>query len=471
MSRCLYRRGELHACGASTHWRAAPIGSWCHDRLEAVVQQRVPAELLDEGAFDRLRESIDPAWIEEALLATGTATLRRRRLPAEQVIWLVLAMALMRRRSIAEVVSKLDLALPGRRVSVAPSAIAQARTRLGDEPMAWLFSRCAEKWAHESADRNRWRDLALYSVDGTTVRVPDTPENRTHFGGHGTRWNGTSGYPLVKAVTLMALRSHILAAARFGPNAASELTYAAGLWPVVPDRSLCIVDRGFFVAAILTRLNAYGRDRHWLTRARSKTKWKVIEQLGSNDAIVEIETDRGARRLDPDIPVRWRVRAISYQRKGFRPQTLLTSMLDSKRFPSQEIAAIYHERWEIELGYDEVKTVMLDRLEAIRSKNPVGVAQELWGVALMYNLVRLEMERIAVEAGVEPTRISFTMALMLIHDEWGWCAVASPGTIPRHLRELRGDVARFVLPPRRERTYPRQVKIKMSNYDRKRPLN
>src|SRR5687768_6365392 len=103
------------------------------------MRQQVPASLLEEGAFDRLRESIDPAWIEEALEATGTATLRKRRLPAEQVIWLVLAMALMRRRSIAEVVAKLDLALPGRRATVAPSAVVQARARLGDEPLAWLF--------------------------------------------------------------------------------------------------------------------------------------------------------------------------------------------------------------------------------------------------------------------------------------------------------------------------------------------
>lgn len=176
------------------------------------------------------------------------------------------------------------------------------------------------------------------------------------------------------------------------------------------------------------------------------------------------------RKGDPDVPRFWRVRAISYQRKGFRPQLLLTSMLDPAQFPAEEIVQVYHARWEIELGYNEVKSVMLDRLEAIRSKSPVGVAQELWGVGLMYNLIRVEMERIAGEAGVSPTQISFVMALRLIHDEWSWCAVASPGAIPRHLRELRADVARFVLPARRERSYPRSVKIKMSNYERNRPL-
>src|SRR5512133_950989 len=155
---------------------------------------RVVAEQeLAEGAFDRVRASIDPDWIEEALEATGTATLRRRRLPAEQVIWLVLGMALYRNRPIDEIVAKLDLALPGPRgPTPARSAVAQARARLGEEPMQWLFERCAETWAHESARKYAWRGLALYGVDGTTARVPDSPENREHFGGQSTH-RGDSG--------------------------------------------------------------------------------------------------------------------------------------------------------------------------------------------------------------------------------------------------------------------------------------
>src|SRR5713101_2805787 len=133
----------------------------------------------DDGAFDRLRASIDPDWIDEALELTGTVTLRRRRLPAEQVIWLVLGRALYRDRPIAELVDKLDLALPdGRDLTVARSAVAQARARLGAEPMRWLFERCSRKWAHEAAGEDRWRGLALYGVDGTTTRTPDSPENR-----------------------------------------------------------------------------------------------------------------------------------------------------------------------------------------------------------------------------------------------------------------------------------------------------
>jgi hypothetical protein len=160
---------------------------------------------------------------------------------------------------------------------------------------------------------------------------------------------------------------------------------------------------------------------------------------------------------------------VRYQRPGFQPQTLLTSLTDAKAFPAREIAALYHERWEIELGYDEIKTEMLDREESIRSKTPDGVRQEIWGIALAYNLIRLEMERVADQAKVPPSRISFVNAMRLICDEWLWCAIASPGAIPKHLHNLRAALTSLVLPPRRShRTYPRAVKIKMSNYPRKR---
>ena len=420
--------------------------------------------------FERFCQSIDPAWVEEALLATGTATIRRRRLPAQQVIWLVLGMALMRDRPIVDVVDKLDLALPSPNGPVAPSAVFQARARLGAAPLEWLFLRCAQQWAHQSADQHRWRGLALYGADGTSARVPDSPENRAHFGGQRGRNESQSGYPLVRMACLMVLRSHLIVAASFGPYAAAELSYAEDLWPLIPDHSLTVVDRGFFAAHILIPLGRDGTNRHWLTRAKKNQKWRTVERLGVGDELVEMTVSREARRKDPTLPQTWRLRAIRYHRRGFRPQILLTSLTDATAYPRDEIVALYHERWELELGYDEIKTEMLERQETIRSKSPKLVEQEIWGLLLAYNLVRLEMERIADEAKVEPTRISFVAALRYIRDEWFWLeGTRSPGAIPRHLAQMRANIARFILPQRRTRSYPRAVKLKMSNYDRKRP--
>jgi hypothetical protein len=436
--------------------------------LESVVGFVVPSE------FGRFREHVDPAWIEEALWATGTASLRRRRLPAEQAVWLVLGMALLRRESIDRVAKMLDLALPSHSgQSIAKSSLAQARTRLGEDPLAYLFTVTADRWATESADRHTWRGLTLHGIDGTTLRVPDSPENWTAFGGQcGNSKRNGSAYPLVRMVAVMTLRSHILSAVHFANYAIGELSLSDGFWNELPDNSVTIADRNFLVADDLTRLERSGHNRHWLTRAKSTTKLRVLRRLGRHDNIVEITLSDCTRGTYPELPPVWTARAITYQRKGFRPSTLLTSLLDAEQFPSDEIVALYHERWEIELGYDEIKTHLLEREEAIRSRTPAGVRQELWAIALGYNLVRVEMARVADEAGVPPNRISFVNAVAFIRAAWlTWStSPLAPARIPEGMAHLRRDLNLLILPPRRtERAFPRAVKIKMSSYNRKPP--
>jgi hypothetical protein len=431
------------------------------------VAEVIPAEL------KRFQAHIDPVWIEEALEATGTATVRRRRLPADQVVWLVLGMGLLRDDAIERVVDSLDLALPGPSGLIAKSAIAQARQRLGDEPLAYLFATTAAAWAAKSADRHRWRGLALYGADGTTLRVADTAENREAFGGQGGGPDrGECGYPLVRMLGLMALRSHLLSALRFADYRTGEISLAEELWRELPDDSLTIVDRNFLAADLLTSLVRSGTNRHWLTRAKSTTKLKTLRRLGAKDEIVEIELSRETHRRYPDLPAVWQARAITYQRKGSAPSVLLTSLVDAERYPAGELIALYHERWELEVAYDEIKTHMLARQETIRSKTPWGVRQEIWGIAIAYNLVRLEMEKAADEARVEPTRISFVAALALVSREWQRATAprAAIGNIPRDMATLRLNLKRLVLPLRRpNRSFPRAVKLKMSNYPRKRP--
>jgi hypothetical protein len=427
-----------------------------------LAAERTPQE------FANFQRHIPVELILQALAETGTATIRRRRLPAQQVVWLIIGIAMMRDLSIVQVVDRLELALPGKN-PVAASAVAQARARLGKAPLEWLFVTLADAWAHASAREYAWRGFAVYGVDGSSLRVADSDENRRYFGGtDGHR--GPSGYPLVRVVALMALRSHLLAAVQFGPYDSHENHYAARLWSSVPPRSLVIVDKGFFGANILVPLAATG-ERHFLIRAKSNTKWRVVEKLGRQDQIVEMDVSHHARsELDSTLPRTWRARAITYQRNGFRPQILLTSLLDPRAYPPKEVSDLYHERWEIELGYDEIKTELLESRECIRSKHPERVEQELFGILLAYNLIRLEMTHIAREARVSPTRISFVGTLEMMTAEWFFMANMTAGAIPARLRTLETRLGRLLLPERRsERRYPRAVKIKMSSYDRKRP--
>jgi len=434
----------------------------------------VAAALLESGtgradaSFTLFAETLDPRWIAQALAATGTASVRRRKLPAEYVVWLVIGMGLLRDRSIAEVVRHLHLVLPGVDPPALPAvtggAIVQARDRLGDQPLARLFATTAAQWAPAAADAHRWRGLAVYGVDGSSLRVPDSPDNDQTFGRpQGKR--GPAGYPQVRIVALMVLRTHLLAGFALGPWTTGEVPLAGSLWAHLPDASLTILDRGFVSYLLFHQIQAGGAQRHWLSRAKKALRWRVRRRLGPGDSLVDLPVHRGLRRAHPELPESLPARAIRYHRRGFRPQTLLTSLLDPTSYPADEIVALYHERWELELGFDEVKTHTLERQEALRSRAPERVRQEIWGLAIGYNLVRLAMARVAERAQLPPRRISYRHTLMLIRNFWLTAWLAPPGVLPRRLEALHDEIALLLLPPRRsERRFPRVVKIKMSSF-------
>jgi len=423
-------------------------------------------------SVEMFSRSLDCGWVKRILASTGAATVRRRKLPAEFVAWLVIGMALRRDRSIEEVVHHLDLVLPAarrsdrQRATVSSSAVAQARTRLGPVPLRALFVDTAAHWATSSADALRWRDLAVYGVDGTTLRTHDTDANERAFG-RPNSGRSPGAYPQLRLIAVMVLRSHLLADVALGPYTSNEQRIAAELWPRLPDRSLIIMDKGFINYAVFHQIATQGTARHWLVRAKSNLTWTVVRSLGPGDDLVALPIRRRLRKEHPGLPATLSARAITYQRPGFRPQVLLTSVLDPVAYPSAEIAMLYHERWELEIGFDEIKTHTFDGAITLRSKSPGRVHQELWGIALAYNLVRLEIAHVARTLDVAPTRISYRHALMLVRNFLVSAWLARPGVLPTRLDTLHRDVALLLLPARRTRTYPRVVKIKMSKYPKK----
>ena len=424
------------------------------------------------ASFDEFSAALEPAWIAAALETTGTASVRRRKVPADYVVWLVIAMALFRDRAIASVAQHLELVLPSAagRGTITPGALVQARTRLGSAPIAALFADSAQHWSRRAAQAQRWQGLAVYAVDGTTLRLPDTPANDAVFGRPGTSRGGPAAYPQLRLVVLLALRSHVLAAAAFGAFATSEPALAATLWAAVPAQSVVLLDRGFTSYALFQTLTDPSHDRHYVVRVRTgggALRWRVHRPLGAGDALVDW---RPQRVTDPQLPRTLRARAIRIERPGHPPTLLLTSLLDPRRYPAAAVAALYRERWEVESTFDEVKTHTLQRTETLRSQDPARVAQEVWGLLIAYNLVRVLMARAAPRAGVSPLRLSYWNALLVLRGFWQSAWYLPPGTLPRHLEGLLDQIALLGLPARRQRQYPRAVKIPQTAYPRKRPV-
>lgn len=418
----------------------------------------------------RFAASLDPAWITAALMATEKASIRRRKLPAEQAVWLVLGMCVFADKSIRDVVDHLGLVMPGVE-SLAPSAVVAARGRLGSAPMKWLFERVAREWADSSPGLEPWRGLTLHAVDGTCIRVWDSDENFERFGKPGGRGGANdAGYPQVRLACLLNLQTRMIRAAAFGPFKTSEHELAGRLWAELPDDSLTILDRGFIDYSLFTSLVSAGHNRQLLVRMRRNLKYESIELLADGTELAVIRPHKKLMAANASLPASLKVRIVHYQHQGGESNRLLTTLLDPDDFPADELIALYHERWEIELAYDELKTHLVERKECLRSRKADGVEQEVYGLLLTYNLVRREMLLAAQTHQLPPKRISFRSSLMWIRNFWqsAW-TTRSPGNIPKHLGNFRSTLDVLILPERRsQRRYPRHVKIKMSNYPRNR---
>ena len=413
----------------------------------------------------RLGAHLPYEWIEAALEYKGKASIRVRRLPAQQVVWLVIGLALYRHLSIKEVLDDLDLALPeleGRCVTA--SAACQARERLGAEPLHWLFQTSAKAWHNEDRSAFQFHGMDLLAMDGTTLRLADSAANREHFGAQIYADKKVANFPQTRGVTLMSVPTHLVLDARFGVYKTSEMTYARELLPSIPDNSLTILDRGFLSAELLFNMVARGTQRHFLIPAKSNTKWKLIDGT-DEDGTVEMEVSNEAMALDATLPATWRARAIRIADGKGKLVYLLTSLTDRKLFRAKQLVDCYWRRWEIETSYRELKHSMLGPAHTLRSMTVEGVTQEIWGALIAYNLVRVEIAKAALEANCQPTDISFTLAFRTIQYElFIAAATQAQGKLPAGLKRLRQRLVLDLKEFRPDRKFDRVVKAKAQRY-------
>lgn len=417
----------------------------------------------------RLGEHLPAEWIEQALSYTGKASIRHRRLPAEQVVWLVIALALYRHHSVRQVLAELDLALPDIEDScVTDSAATQARQRLGESPLAWLFRTSAASWQRQDADRYNFNGLRLLAVDGTSLKVAESIDNRAHFGSPRFANDAVASYPHARMVTLCVLDTQLMLAARFGTYNQAEMGYALDLLSDVPDHSLTVFDRAFLAAELLCNLVTSGTERHFLVPAKSNTRWTIVEG-NAQDAVVEMKVSVAARKKDPTLPTHWRVRAVCVKGAEGKPVYLLTSLFDRKRFTAAHLQHCYSRRWQIETSYLEIKRTMMGMAVSLRSMSVDGTRQEIWGMLIAYNLIRLEMARTAEQAGCTPNSISFVFALATFQFEMTHAAVLhAQGNLPGVLKRMRKRMIIELNLYRPDRKFDRVTKAKAQRYPERR---
>lgn len=410
-------------------------------------------------SFASVAEAIEPQWIEESLFTTNKASIRRRRLPAQQTIWLVIMMGLMRNKSIKEVCSSLDIALQSGDNQgwshVAPSVLSDCRKRLGESPMAYLFKIANLAWSEHDIPSDNALGLNILAVDGTVFRCQDSPENAEEFGFISKT---VKPYPQLRMVGLMSTTTRMLLGAQFDACNVGEITLARRLFDDVPPHSLTLFDRCYFSADLMLSWQQLGPDSHWLTPAKSNMRYDVVERYADNDFLIDMPVSPQAQKSNPTLPSTWQARLITYQHPKGEIKGFITSLIDNDQYPLEDLLSIYWQRWEIEEGFGELKSTQLAGETTLRSRFPEGVKQELWGALLAYNLIRLEMTQIAKEAKVAPTRISFTAAISIIDTQLRCLALSPDGTLPKKLIQMRQDIKHFILPKKRKhRTFPRSV--------------
>ena len=386
------------------------------------VKPPTDERLSDRVAIGLLTRVFPPDVVDAAVAAAGRGEVRSRLMPARLTVYYVLAMCLFSGQGYEEVmrllVGGLEWLGRWRRAWSVPStaAIAKARARLGPEPLRELFERAVRPLAAASTRGCWYRGLRLVSMDGTTLDLADTVENDARFGRPGSaRGEGRSAFPQVRLVGLGECGTHAVFAAALGPYASGEKTLAAGVLPKLERGMLLLADRGFASYELWQAAAATGAQLLW--RASATFSLPVLGELPDGSYLSRLLPGKGTRLHRAGAgPVT--VRVVEYViDDGRAPQDeryrLITTLLDPGQAPAAELAGLYAQRWEFENTLDEIKTHQRGARVVLRSQHPGGVEQEVWGFLLVHWAIRELMHTAALDAEIDPDRVSFTRALRL----------------------------------------------------------
>ncbi len=384
----------------------------------AVAALPAGSRITDYISLGVVAKTFPAAKVHAVLNATERASIRERDLPAHVVVYLVIALAFYMQSSSREVLRCL---LEGIQWLLGPSAtikvtgksgISQARTRLGWEPMRQLHDEVVKPIA-VAATRGAWyRGWRLVSIDGSTLDVADDPANDEAFGRPGSS-RGSSAFPQIRFVSLVENGTHVLFSTQMAGCRISEIALAKSVLVSMQAGMLCMADRNFFGFELWNEACRTGADLLWRVKANSRL---VCEQrLPDGSYLSHIyPSEKDRRRKTNGV----KVRVVDYCLDGVADAEpiyrLVTTILDCEKAPAQELAALYHERWEIETALDELKTHLRGANIVLRSKTPDLVRQEFYGLMMAHFAIRGLMHEAGLKADEDPDRLSFLHAVRVI---------------------------------------------------------
>jgi hypothetical protein len=335
------------------------------------------------------------------------------------------------------------------------SAMTQARRRLGPGPLRELFFLLRGPGPGGA----RWRGLLAVAVDGTVMTVADSEANMAVYSKQRGGPTGGGSYPTLRLLALVSCGTRTVIDAVFSPVPARETTCAPLLLGSLRPGMILLADRGFGAGFLAAQIAGTGADFLIRVRAgRGAPRFPVLRRCGDGSWLSRFG----------GIPVRVIDAEVTVTTSAGRTASccrLITTLTDPGRHPAAGLAVLYHERWEIETAYFELKSTILGG-RVLRARTPAGIEQEIWALLVTYQILRTAIaDATATVPGTDPDRASFTIALNTARDQVILAAGLPTGTVT----DLAGTIGRLVLtslmPPRRQRTSPRAVKRAISKYN------
>lgn len=351
---------------------------------------------------------------------SNKGTKRSRLLPAHIMIYYIIALGFYFESSSREVLRFLlgslrDLLPEGSSIPTAcKSAISQARTRIGKEPIIKLYDEIVQPIAIEKTEGGYYKNRLLVAIDGSKLDVADTEENTNYFGKqkYGTS-DGTKGegaFPLMRFVSLVEVGTHVIFETVYSKFSTSEYNLGKMILEKVKPNMLVLADRMYFTYENLKLAIEKGTDLLW--RIKKNTKLKIIENLPDGSSLAKIYPSERDWKNDTNGI---KVRLIEYQIKGKNElYRLITTMLNHNEAPAEELAALYSERWTVETVYDELKNHTREKKLLLKSKTPELVIQEFYGLLLAHYAIRGVMHEAALQAKLPPDRLSFVHTVRVV---------------------------------------------------------